>query len=81
MGKTRLPYTPEFRRQMVELVQAGRLPEELAREFEPWEPPLDASFCSLFDRCNATGKCVLDVRDRGKLTRRSNTWKPEPVPS
>jgi transposase len=35
MGKTRLPYTPEFRRQMVELVQAGRLPEDLAREFEP----------------------------------------------
>ena len=35
MGKTRLPYTPEFRRQMVELVQAGRSPEELAREFEP----------------------------------------------
>src|SRR5438132_13799744 len=35
MAKTRLPYTPEFRRQMVELVQVGRSPEELAREFEP----------------------------------------------
>src|ERR1700756_369075 len=31
----KLPYTPEFRRQMAELVQAGRSPEELAREFEP----------------------------------------------
>ena len=29
------PYPPEFRRQMVELVRAGRNPEELAREFEP----------------------------------------------
>jgi transposase len=29
------PYPPEFRRQMVELVRAGRTPEELAREFEP----------------------------------------------
>lgn len=29
------PYPPEFRRQMVELVRAGRSPEELAREFEP----------------------------------------------
>ncbi len=29
------PYAPEFRRQMVELVRAGRTPEELAREFEP----------------------------------------------
>jgi transposase len=35
MGKTRLPYAPEFRRQMVELVRAGRTPEELAAEFEP----------------------------------------------
>jgi transposase len=35
MARTRPPYTPEFRRQMVELVQAGRSPDELAREFEP----------------------------------------------
>ena len=35
MPKTRPPYAPEFRRQMVELVRAGRTPGELAREFEP----------------------------------------------
>jgi transposase len=35
MAKTRQPYAPEFRRQLVELVHAGRSPEELAREFEP----------------------------------------------
>ncbi len=35
MGRTRPPYPPEFRRQMVELARAGRTPEELAREFEP----------------------------------------------
>ena len=35
MGKTRKAYPPEFRRQMVELVRAGRTPESLAREFEP----------------------------------------------
>ena len=35
MAKTRPPYPPEFRRQMVELVRAGRSPEELAQEFEP----------------------------------------------
>jgi len=35
MGKTRAAYPVEFRRQMVELVRAGRSPEELAREFEP----------------------------------------------
>jgi len=36
MGKIRAVYPPEFRRgQMVDLVRAGRSPEELAREFEP----------------------------------------------
>jgi len=34
-ARTRPPYPPEFRRQMVELVRAGRNPEELAKEFEP----------------------------------------------
>ncbi len=29
------PYPPEFRQQMVELVRAGRTPQELAAEFEP----------------------------------------------
>jgi transposase len=35
MAKTRLPYAPEFRRQMAALVHAGRAPEELAAEIEP----------------------------------------------
>ena len=35
MPKSRPPYSPEFRRQMVELVRAGRDPEDLSREFEP----------------------------------------------
>ena len=35
MRKTRPPYAPEFRRQMIELVRAGRDPTDLAREFEP----------------------------------------------
>ena len=35
MAKTRPPYSPEFRRQMVDLVRAGRDPDDLAREFEP----------------------------------------------
>jgi transposase-like protein len=30
----RVPYPPEFRRQMVELVRSGRTPQDLAREFE-----------------------------------------------
>ena len=35
MPKTRPPYSPEFRRQMVDLVRAGRSPKDLSREFEP----------------------------------------------
>jgi transposase len=35
MGKSRRPYAPEFRQRMVELVRAGREPEQLAKEFEP----------------------------------------------
>ncbi len=35
MPNSRPPYPPEFRRQMVDLVRAGRTPEELSREFEP----------------------------------------------
>src|ERR1700731_195816 len=33
MPRYRTAYPPEFRRQMVDLVRAGRSPEELAREF------------------------------------------------
>src|ERR1700712_7749 len=35
MPKTRPPYPAEFRRQMIDLVRAGRDPTDLAREFEP----------------------------------------------
>ena len=52
MGKTRRAYAPEFRRQMVDLVHAGRTPEELAREFEPtaqsirnWLAPCERNAC------------------------------------
>ena len=34
MSKKQPPYAPESRRQMVELVRAGRTAKELAREFE-----------------------------------------------
>ena len=35
MKKKRPPYSPEFRQKIVDLVRAGRTPEELAKEFEP----------------------------------------------
>ena len=42
MPRTRRPYPPEFREQLVALVRAGRTPEDLARlEFEPDGADLD----------------------------------------
>lgn len=35
MPRSRAAYPPEFRQKMVELVHAGRSPENLAKEFEP----------------------------------------------
>ena len=35
MSKKYTPYAPEFRRQMIALVRAGRTPADLAKEFEP----------------------------------------------
>ena len=33
--RTHLPYTPEYRRRMVELVRSGRSPDSVAEEYEP----------------------------------------------
>lgn len=35
MPKTHPPYAPEFRQHIIELVRAGRSPDDLAREFGP----------------------------------------------
>ncbi len=42
MPTTRAPYSPEFRRQMVDLVRSGRSAEDLAREFEPTAQSISA---------------------------------------
>jgi len=35
MPKSRKPYPEEFKRRLIELVRAGRSPDELAEKFEP----------------------------------------------
>lgn len=35
MPRTHPQYPPEYRQQIIDLVRAGRSPEDLAREFEP----------------------------------------------
>ena len=35
MGKTRLPYPPEYKEQILSQLRQGRTPGELAKEYEP----------------------------------------------
>jgi transposase len=68
MAKTRLPYAPEFRRQMVELVNAGRSPEELAREFEPTAQSIK-NWVAQAARNTGDGDGGLTTAEREELSR------------
>ena len=67
MAKTRPPYTAEFRRQMVELVHAGRS-EELAREFEPTAQSIK-NWVGQAERDAGRGDCGLTTPERDELNR------------
>ena len=71
MPKTRVPYSPEFRRQMVDLARAGRDPDDLAREFEPTAQSI-RNWIALADK--KEGRRVdalpgLSATERDELTR------------
>jgi len=75
MPKTRPAYAPEFRRQMIELVRAGRDPADLAREFEPsaqairtWVAEADRRE-GRRDAKPAPGDAALTVAEREELAR------------
>src|SRR5204863_42983 len=55
MRKKRPHYAPEFRRQMVELVQAGRSPAELENEFEPTAQTIRKWVARLMRRAGLAG--------------------------
>jgi transposase len=61
-------YAPEFRRQMVELVRAGRTPAELSREFGPsaWTIGL---WVKQADRDVGKGDGGLTTTEREELVR------------
>lgn len=52
MGKTKPPYPAEFKRQIIDLVNAGSKPAELSRQFG----------CSIQSICH---RVAQDARDRG----------------
>lgn len=66
MPKTRKPYPPEFREQMVALVRAGRTPEELSREFEPTAQSI-TNWVAQADRDEGRRKDGLTSAEREEL--------------
>ena len=68
MGKTRAPYPREFRRQMVELVRAGRSAEELGREFEPSAESI-RNWLRQAERDEGKSPDVLTMAEREELRR------------
>jgi transposase len=68
MGKHHNPYAPQFRAQMVELVKAGRSPEELAREFEPSAQTI-YNWVAQSDRDSGKRHDGLTTAEREELTR------------
>ena len=68
MAKTRLPYAPEFRRQIVEFVHAGRTPEELEAEFEPTAQSI-RNWVAQSERNAGRGDGGLTTAEREELNR------------
>ena len=68
MPKSRPPYAPEFRRQMIELVRAGRNPEELAKEFEPTAQTI-RNWITQVDRDEGRREDGLTSHEREELRR------------
>src|ERR1700693_6348745 len=68
MAKTRLPYAPEFRRQMAALVHAGRAPEELAAEIEPTAQSI-RNWVTQSERNAGRGDGGLTTAEREELNR------------
>ncbi len=68
MPKTRSPYPLEFKRQMIELVRAGRTPRELAQEFEPCYETIRA-WVQQADRDEGRSASGLSTKEREELRR------------
>ena len=68
MPRTRPAYPAEFRRQMVELVRAGRSPDELTKEFEPSGQSI-REWVRRADQDDGRGEDGLNSAERGELKR------------
>ena len=79
MGKTRPPYPPEFREQLVALVRAGRTPEALAGEFEPSAQTIRnwVAQADLDEGRRADGLTTAEREELRKLRRENRTLREE----
>ena len=68
MPRTRRPYPPKFREQLVALVRAGRTPEDLAGEFEPTAQSI-SNWVAQADRDAGRRTDGLTTAERTELTR------------
>lgn len=68
MPQSRPPYAPEFRLRMIELVRAGRSPDELAKEFEPTAQTI-RNWVAQADRDEGRRKDGITSNERVELTR------------
>ena len=68
MGNTHKRYAPEYRQRMVELVRAGRIPEELAREFQTTATSI-RNWVAQADRDEGRRSDGLTTAEREELSR------------
>ena len=68
MPRTRRPYPEEFKQQMIDLVRAGRTPEELSREFEPTAQSI-RNWVSQADRDEGRRKDGLTTVERQEMVK------------
>jgi len=68
MPRTHPPYPPEYRQQIIDLVRAGRRPEELAREFGPTVQTIQ-NVLKQADRDDGRRHDGLTTVERQELTR------------
>ena len=79
MPKSHHPYTPEYRRRLVELVRAGRSPESLAKQFEPTAQAIRnwVRQADIDEGRRADGLTTEEREELGKLRRENRVLREE----
>ena len=68
MKRHRNPYPDEFRQKLIDLVYAGRDPEELAQEFEPTSQTI-RNWVAQYERDSGKRRDGLTSAERQELTK------------